>query len=68
MLLNAWHEAVPFTVPNERYGLRWKVVIDTDNPGRRHLGLEYAAGETVGLTPRSVHVMRRLDDAAGDDV
>ncbi len=61
VLLNAYHDAVPFTVPNERYGLHWQVVIDTDNPGRRHLGLEYGPGETIGLTPRSVHVLQRLD-------
>jgi glycogen operon protein len=63
VLLNAAGEAVKFTLPDQRYGRLWQLVVDTADTTRRGVGHRASAGDAVGLIARSVQVLRRMDDA-----
>jgi glycogen operon protein len=57
VLMNAFHESIPFSLPPDEMGRRWEVVFDTardEADGERH-----EAGSTYPLEPRSVVVMIR---------
>jgi glycogen operon protein len=57
VLMNAFHEAVPFTLPPDEMGRRWELVLDTADgkePGRR-----YEAGSQYPLEPRSLVILTR---------
>jgi isoamylase len=66
ILLNPHHEAVSFTLPDERCGQRWEVVVDTARPLLGRLGdtgygqAKPAAGGELKVGPRTTTVLRRL--------
>ena len=53
MLLNAHHEAVPFTLPDCAGGQHWSRVFDTAGP-HDETGMLAAIGEDYPLTARSL--------------
>lgn len=62
LLLNAYHESVPFVLPAHKKGVRWEPVVDTAmslNPKRPRL---YKGGESYDLKDRSVAVLRLRGD------
>jgi glycogen operon protein len=57
VLMNAFHEPVPFTLPPDEMGRRWELVLDTANgkePGQR-----YEAGSEYPLQARSLVILTR---------
>jgi glycogen operon protein len=59
ILLNAHHEANPFTLPAHRRKLRWQVIFDTCDPtldGKRPRRVR--GGELYEINPRSLVVLR----------
>jgi len=59
ILLNAYHEAIPFTLPAHRPKVRWQVVFDTYEPRidpKRHRLMR--GGEVYDLRDRSLAVLR----------
>jgi glycogen operon protein len=73
-LTHAGHEPQEFVLPSDRWGRRWSQVFDTADLRIRPRSLEFdetnapahAAGDTLVLAPRSLVVLRRLDDARED--
>jgi isoamylase len=64
LMLNAAADPVTFTLPPQRWGGRWQVVLDTREPGLRSpdvAGDALAAGGEYQLIGRSVVVLIRLD-------
>jgi len=60
MLLNASHEAIDFTLPNQA-AQRWGLVLDTaDERGFVEPGAEHPAGEKLSLSGRSFVLLRRI--------
>ncbi|MBI3447162.1 MAG: glycogen debranching protein GlgX [Magnetospirillum sp.] len=65
VLLNAYHETVPYVLPPPSLGRSWELVLDTsDNTGRQG-GTQWAAGITYPLKPRSLAVLRRSGGVRG---
>jgi glycogen operon protein len=61
MAFNAYHEPIGFTLPEEEYGTRWKVVVDTAAGAvEPRDGLELAAGEELNVTGRALTVLQRV--------
>ena len=58
LLFNAGHTDMEFTLPEEAYGLRWEVVLDTAAPPAPD-DVWVHAGKTVDVVARSVQVLRR---------
>ena len=56
LLFNAHHEPLPFTMPAEKFGERWKVEIDTAG---NHESSSVAAEATLEVAGRSVVVLSR---------
>jgi glycogen operon protein len=59
LFFNGHHEEMDFTVPQEVYGERWEVVLDTASP----VVVERPsakAGEAVTLESRSIVLLRRV--------
>jgi len=58
VLLNAYHEPIPFVVPAHRPGVRWELVLDTRTRDglRRHRPLK--GGEAYDLAGRCLAVLR----------
>ncbi len=57
VLMNAFHEPVPFTLPPDEMGRRWELLLDTADgkePGQR-----YEAGSQYPLEPRSLVILTR---------
>lgn len=44
LLINAYHEAVPFQIPGFHGHRRWQVAIDTDDPDMQSIEKHYARG------------------------
>ncbi len=71
ILLNAHHEAIPFTLPAHRRKVRWQVVLDTYEPRierKKHRLMR--GGEVYDLRDRSLAVLRlprstEAEEAAG---
>ncbi len=57
MLVNAWWEQLPFTIPPTRPGLTWQTEIDTYDPAH---GDTVAVGDQLTVGPRSIVVLRGL--------
>ena len=51
MIFNAYYEPIVFTLPEERYGRQWQLVVDTFNP--EGPVLRYEAGFEITAEPRS---------------
>lgn len=66
LILNAWHEPVPCTVPALPEGGRWEVVIDTRFPdGIDHAGA-VDGGARYTAQPRSLVLLVRRGSGAGN--
>ncbi len=65
VLLNAYHEAVPYTLPPVALGRSWEVVLDTAEAAAVNTGAQWAAGITYPLKPRSLAVLRRSGRGRG---
>ncbi len=59
VLLNAYHEAIPYTLPPPAFGRSWEVVLDTTQSKTEAVGTHWAAGIKYPLKPRSLAVLRR---------
>ena len=57
VLLNAFHEELPFKLPSEDMGKAWTVVFDTGRPDAK--GERHAAGDSYPLESRSFVVLIR---------
>jgi hypothetical protein len=55
VLVNAWWEALGFTLAATRSGLIWQTRLDTDDPARPVA--ELPAGDCLTVGPRSIVVM-----------
>lgn len=51
LIFNAHHEPIMFTLPDERYGRKWQLVVDTHNPNEP--ALSYEAGFMITAQSRS---------------
>lgn len=51
LIFNAHYEPIMFTLPDERYGKKWRLVVDTHNP--KGPGLNYEAGFAITAQSRS---------------
>ncbi|QOL35472.1 glycogen debranching protein GlgX [Bifidobacterium lemurum] len=51
LIFNAHYEPIQFTLPEERYGRKWKLIIDTNNP--KGPELNYEAGFAITAQSRS---------------
>jgi isoamylase len=59
LLFNGAHERCDFRLPSREFGTRWRVVVDTAEPGLR--GRAVRAGEPVAMEARSVLVLERSE-------
>lgn len=59
LLINAYHEAVPFQIPGFQGNKRWQVAIDTNDPENRHAEKHYARGCVFPLPGRSLVLLRQ---------
>jgi len=60
ILLNAYHEAVPFALPAYVSGVRWAVEFDTARPALKEGGQVVPGGESVTLAGRSLMLLRHV--------
>ena len=51
LIFNAHYEPIMFTLPDERYGKKWRLVVDTHNP--KGTELNYEAGFAITAQSRS---------------
>jgi isoamylase len=59
LLINAHHEEITFTLPDEGYGRRWEVVVDTADPQLSDTGGKpLEAGEAHGVAARAMKALR----------
>jgi len=67
MLLNAHHEAIPFTLPETKAGHHWELLLDSANP--EAAADKYHPWEPFALQGRSLVVLRTRETAeAGEEV
>jgi isoamylase len=64
VVFNAHHEPLNFILPDERWGTKWGVVLDTNEQGAHSLreddiGRSYSPGETLEAQAWSVVLLRR---------
>ncbi|MCU0491291.1 MAG: glycogen debranching protein GlgX [Chloroflexaceae bacterium] len=63
LLLNAYHEHIPFTLPGAADGTPWEVLLDTDKPGGEPEGeRHFAPGQNYTLCGRSLVLLRQQAD------
>ena len=65
LLINAYHEAVPFQIPGFHGRLRWKVVIDTCCTDDKPTGKHHACGSIISLHGRSLTLLQQSLRKAG---
>ncbi len=65
VLLNAHHEAVPFTLPAHKRGVRWEMILDTACPFDGKDVALFKGGEGYALEARSLAVLRLYEKAGG---
>ena len=58
LIFNAHYEPIMFTLPEEQYGRKWKLIVDTHNP--KGPELNYEAG--FAITAQSRSFMLRMSD------
>jgi glycogen operon protein len=58
VLLNAYHEALPFVLPAHKPGVRWEHILDTSNSNGDKGVRILKAGERYDLEARSIAVLR----------
>ena len=59
LIFNAHYEPIQFTLPDESYGSRWKLVVDTHNPDGPELN--YEAGFAITAQSRSFMLLMSED-------
>ena len=59
LIFNAHYEPIQFTLPDESYGSRWKLVVDTHNPDGPEL--YYEAGFAITAQSRSFMLLMSED-------
>ena len=59
LIFNAHYEPIQFTLPDESYGSRWKLVVDTHNPDGPELN--YEAGFAITVQSRSFMLLMSED-------
>ncbi len=63
VLLNAYHQPIPFALPSHRGRIRWELLLDTTEPTGKRSHRALRGGETYELESRSIAVFRlRRDD------
>jgi glycogen operon protein len=58
ILLNAYHEPLPFILPAHRPGVKWELTLDTRTPEGRRLHRPMKGGEAYQLEGRSLAVLQ----------
>ncbi len=58
LILNAYHAALPFTLPAHRTDIRWELILDTRTAEPPRRARPSAGGETYRVEGRSVVVFR----------
>jgi len=61
LLFNASASDCEFALPSRRFGDRWSLVLTTDDPDVGAGARTYAVGDTLGVTSRSLKLLRRMD-------
>src|SRR5204863_1397061 len=61
ILFNAWDQGVEFTIPPERFGARWELVMDTADPHVEEGSQSWKPGDTLIAGGRSVILLLRVD-------
>ncbi|GAA4791476.1 glycogen debranching protein GlgX [Corynebacterium canis] len=62
MCFNAYHESIEFTLPDARFGRRWKLIVDTTEETGYPLTEEIiAAGGTLEVPARSTMLLKQLE-------
>ena len=71
LIFNAHYEPIMFTLPEEQYGRKWKLIVDTHNP--KGPELNYEAGFAITAQSRSFMLLmsdekkeRRSDNLVGE--
>lgn len=64
LLINAYHEAVPFQIPGFHGHRRWRVAIDTSDPERQLPEKHYARGSIFSLAGRSLVLLQESSPAS----
>ena len=59
MLINAYHEVMPFQIPGFQKHRRWKIVVDTNDPRMQNTDKYYARGSVISLHGRSLILLRQ---------
>ncbi|MBW3081846.1 glycogen debranching protein GlgX [Bifidobacterium phasiani] len=59
LIFNAHYEPIQFTLPDERYGRKWKLIVDTFNPDGPELN--YEAGFAITAQSRSFLLLMSAD-------
>ena len=68
ILLNAYHEAIPFTLPAHRRKVRWEVVMDTnDSQFGKTAHRAMRGGDTYDLKARSLALLRLPKPLEGEN-
>ncbi|HXT54258.1 MAG TPA: hypothetical protein VN826_07125, partial [Candidatus Eisenbacteria bacterium] len=68
ILLNAYHEAIPFTLPAHRRKVRWEVVMDTnDSQYGKTAHRAMRGGDSYDLKARSLAVLRLPKPLEGEN-
>ena len=68
ILLNAYHEAIPFTLPAHRRKVRWEVVMDTnDSQFGKTAHRAMRGGDTYDLKARSLALLRLPKPSEGEN-
>ena len=55
LLFNGFYEPIQFTIPNERYGQKWRLAVDTNNINSPEL--VYEPGFKITAQPRSLLIL-----------
>ncbi len=58
ILLNGHHEALPFTLPAHRPGVKWELLLDTRTPEGRRLHRPMKGGDVYSLESRCIALLR----------
>jgi glycogen operon protein len=61
ILINAHHEPLSFTLPDDQWGGRWLFVFDTDTGWDESEEKEYSASDSIDIKSRSWCVLRAAD-------
>ncbi|HTT75360.1 MAG TPA: hypothetical protein VMF50_05195, partial [Candidatus Binataceae bacterium] len=61
LMFNAHHKPLGFILPSERWGKKWRLVLDTYAAASRPSGNLYRADEAVRVEGRSLIMLRQLD-------